>query len=251
MQIKIKQEKFSDSEEEAAHKKSLIVKKREDDCSSGSESSGDDTDSSGEHQLRNVKKEKITSGSSSSSSGSDSHSHSSDDSSSENGDLLLNRIKKEKDDDSSFAVPFSPIVSRPIKSEPMSDFEGGKSQKNATKKKAHGERSLSISEHLDSFLADAIKETTRKNSENGSAKRKRKPTMLDETNLTDLTAKFQSPAMSSTLMPNASVSESPTPAKVKKEVQSEDERPKKKKTKSSANQSLENMESELFKSYTG
>lgn len=239
MQIKIKQEKFSDSEDD--RKGSLIVKKRDSDSSSDSDSS-EDSDGSGINHLRTVKKEKVTSESSNSSNSSSSSS--SDDSGSENGDLLANRIKKEKDDDSSFAVPALPIVSRPIKSEPMSDVEGGGTHKKspviASKK-----RTLSMSERLDSVLADAVRASSEKNSENGSAKKKRKWTLLDETNLADLTAKFRSPSMSSTLIPKAS------PAKVKKEVQSEDERPKKKKTKSSTKSSLENFESELFKNYEG
>lgn len=222
-------------------KKSVIVKKREDDSSSDSDSSDDDSDGSGKNHLRTVKKEKVTSESSSS--------DSSDDSTSENGDLLVNRIKMEKDDDSSFAVPSLPIVLRPIKTEPMSDVEGGKTHKNspviASKKRVAGKRTLSMSEHLDSLLADAIHETPEKNKENGSSKKKRKPTLLDETNLGDLTAAFRSPAMSSTLIPKSS------PAKVKKEVQSEDERPKKKKNKNATKSSLENIESELFESYAG
>lgn len=250
MQIKIKQEQFSDSEEEAKHKKSSIVKKRKDDSSSDSESSGDNTDES-EHQLRKVKKEKITSESGSSSSDGDSDSSDSD---TNNGDLLVDRFKREKDEDDSSAVSSHPIVSRPIKSEPISDVEEGRTQKkssvNAAKNKVLGKRILSISEHLDSFLADAINQTPEKHSENGSEKNKRKSTMLDETNLTDLTAAFQSPAMSSTMLPNAKVPR-PTPAKVKKEIQSEDERPKKKRNKNSTKQSLDNIESELFKTYTG
>lgn len=251
MQIKIKQEKFSDSEEEAKHKNALKRKKREENSSSESESSDDATDDSGEPQLRNVKKEKITSESSSRSSDSDSNSSSSDDSGSENGDVVANRIKKEKDEDSSFAVPSHPILLRPIKSEPMSDVEGRTPEKplsNACKKKVSGKRTLSITEHLDSFLADAMNETSGIFNENGSKMKKRKK--LDETNLTDLTAKFRSPAMSSTLKPNAKIPKS-TPTKVKEEIQSEDERPKKKKNKPSTKQSLDNMESELFKNFAG
>lgn len=263
-QIKIKQEKFSDSDEEAAFKNLSAVKKREDDSSSDSESSDDDPDD----QLRNVKKEKITSGSSSSSSASssvsssassgasssDSDSSSSDDSNSRNGDILAKRIKKEKDEDGTFAMPSHPTISRPIKSEPMTDVEEGtghnKAPADASKKKVSDKRTLSISEHMDSFLADAINKTSQRNIENGSAKKKRKTTTLDETDLADLTAKFKSPAMSSTLLSNAKVPKA-SPTKVKKEVQSEDERPKTKKNKNSSQQSLESIESELFKSYAG
>lgn len=255
-QIKIKQEKFSDSDEESAFKNLAAVKKSKDDSSSDSESSDDDSD----EQLRNVKKEKITSGSSSSSSASssasssDSDSSGSDDSNSRNGDILAKRIKREKDEDSTFAMPSHPTISEPIKSEPMTDVEEGtthnKAPVDASKKKAAGKRTLSISEHLDSFLADAVNRTSERNRENGSAQKKCKTTTLDETNLADLTAKFKSPVMSSTLLSNAKIPKA-SPAKVKKEVQSEDERPKKKKNKDSSQQSLESIESELFKSYTG
>lgn len=219
----------------------MAIKKSKDDSSSDSESSDDDTDVSGKNQLPKVKEEKVTSESSSSSSGSNSSS-SSDESDSEN-DLSVNRIKKEKEEDGSFAVPSLPIVSRPIKTEPMSDVEGGKPHKK--KEKVSGKRTLSISEHLDSFLAEVTQATPEQNLENGAPKKKRKSTLLNETNLTDLTAAFQTPTMSSTLIPES------TPAKVKKEVQSDDERPKKKKSKNSAKNSLENIESELFKSFTG
>lgn len=221
MQLKIKQEKFSDSDDEAIHSKRSKGKKglsKERNASSSSysesETSGSDESSINQAHLRNIKKEKATSESSSSSSGSNS------DSSSENGQSLETTIKKEKEDIISLPHP----LSREIKSEPISDID-----------------------------RQSTKQIPKIDNETKLAKNKRKSTMPDETNSTDSTE-------TSTLMPNAkdgktkkikkklvySITDE-TSVKVEKAVQNEDERPKKKRK---TERSLQSMESALFESFT-
>lgn len=238
LQVKIKQEKLSDSERKTNSKKTSKSFGMNNESDESSESSESESESSDGISTVNIKREKGALGSSKSiarikqekkSSGSSSTSQSSDD----EAPMPLHKIKKEKR-----IGKLTTFIPRPIKAEPESDMESitkCKSMKVKTRK-----RETSISEHLDSIVDDLLKEP--------SSKRKN---IINQSPTTFLT-----PVLSSTLKPNTKLTRTEnnqlvTPSKIKQEPQSEDESAKRKKIKrTSANsKSLQSMESDLFDSF--
>lgn len=176
LQIRIKQEKLSDSEENS--KLTIlsglenIKRERDESTSDESESESDESESNGRPEETSssdsevdVKQEKQFNGAIGK----------------ENGiELPLKQIKKEKGiDDTKASATFIP---RPIKSEPQSDTEGTSkfkkpaSNTSSTSTKPHKRNKNQSSDDVSSFMLSALKIKQEPPSEDESSKRKKRKT---------------------------------------------------------------------------
>ncbi|XP_055297668.1 DNA-directed RNA polymerase I subunit RPA43 [Sitodiplosis mosellana] len=270
--VKIKQEKLSDTENKTGSRKSNNANESDDSSDSSSDEEEEKMHRPIPIPIANIKKEKK----SSSSSNSNSNSSSSSDSESSDDEgpktpIPPHKIKKEKDGEKSTTSNSTTFIPRPIKVEPESDVEGKSKFKKPSEnyrrsldasqvasKSQKRKRNSSISEHLDSLVGDLLHSTTNSAKKNKKSKHNES---VDQT-LGDILTPFQSPAMSSTLKPNSKENRAknklatnetplPSPSKIKQEPQSEDEAGKRKKSKKSLDnsKSLKSIEDDLFSSF--